>query len=222
MKIKSILSIGAVMVIFVVGSCLGSDATVKYQPNDKNVKTGQVLQWSFDTDLEGDVPAGGQPFSGTWVVRAETGVPSPPHALCQMGTERFPALALGDKIFTDVTVSTRFEPISGNEDRAAGIIFRIQDKDNYYILRANALEDNVNIYRYVAGSRHAIKEGSAKVRSGQWQDLMVEVKGDSIRGYLNGHLVVEGRDDTFKAGRIGLWTKADSVTCFDDVRATAR
>ncbi|EKD59098.1 MAG: hypothetical protein ACD_55C00164G0001 [uncultured bacterium] len=80
----------------------------------------------------------------------------------------------------------------------------------------------MNIYKYVAGSRHTLNEGSAKVVSGKWQELRVEAKGNDIRGYLNGKLVVETRDDTFKAGKIGLWTKADSVTCFDDVKATAQ
>lgn len=181
-----------------------------------------MLQWSFDGDRSGGLPTGARVFGGTWVVRAEAGAPSPPHALCQTATAPFPALALGDSIFSDVTVSTRFLPISGNEDRAAGIIFRVQDEDNFYIVRANALEDNVNIYKYVNGSRRSIQEGSAKVVSGRWQELRVEVRGDAIRGYLNGVLVVEGRDDTFKAGKIGLWTKADSVTCFDDVKATPR
>jgi hypothetical protein len=118
-----------------------------------------------------------------------------------------------------VTVTARFKPVSGNSDRAAGIIFRIQDKDNYYILRANALEDNVNIYKYVGGWRRVVQEGSAKVPSGTWQELRVEVKGNHIRGFLNGKLVVEATDDTFKAGKIGLWTKADSVTCFDNIQS---
>lgn len=181
-----------------------------------------MQQWSFDKDMKGGLPAGTRVFSGNWGVRAESDAPSPQHALCQTGSARFPALTLSDKIFSDVTVSTRFKPISGNEDRAAGIIFRVQDNDNFYILRANALEDNVNIYKYVAGSRHDIKDGSAKVVSGKWQELRVEVKGNVIRGYLNGKLVVEALDDTFKAGKVGLWTKADSVTCFDDVQATSQ
>ncbi|UFS70964.1 DUF1080 domain-containing protein [Geomonas sp. RF6] len=128
---------------------------------------------------------------------------------------------MSDRIFADLALSTRFKAISGSEDRAAGIIFRIQDKDNFYILRANALEDNVNLYKYVNGSRIGIKDGTAKVPSGKWQELRVEVKGDLIRGFLNGEMVVEAHDKTFEAGKVGLWTKADSVTCFDDVKVTA-
>ncbi len=121
-----------------------------------------------------------------------------------------------------MSLSVRFKPISGREDRAGGLIFRVQDKDNYYILRANAIEDNVNIYKYVGGRRRSMREGATRVRSGQWQTLRVEATGNRIQGFLDDRLVVEATDDTYKAGRIGLWTKADSVTCFDDVQLNAR
>jgi hypothetical protein len=176
-------------------------------------------QWTFDKDQTGRLPAGSTVFAGNWAVRAESGAPSSPNALCQTGNADYPAISLSDRVYGDVTVTTRFKPLSGNIDRAAGIIFRIQDKDNYYILRANALEDNVNIYKYVGGWRRAIQESSVKVPSGRWHELRVEVKGSHISGFLNGKLVVEATDDTFKSGKIGLWTKTDSVTCFDNIRA---
>jgi Domain of Unknown Function (DUF1080) len=183
-------------------------------------KASQTTQWTFDKEQTGKFPAGATVFAGKWAVRAEADAPSSPNALCQTGNADYPALSLSDKIYSDVTIMTNFKPVSGNTDRAAGIIFRIQDKDNYYILRANALEDNVNIYKYVGGRRRAIQEGSAKVPSGTWQELRVEVKGNHIRGFLNGKKVVEATDDTFKSGKTGLWTKEDSVTCFDNVNIT--
>ena len=134
----------------------------------------------------------------------------------------FPAVRLGAKVYADLVASVRFKPVSGKDDRAAGIIFRVQDRDNYYILRANALEDNVILFRYASGSRSTIKEGSAKVPSGQWQELRVEAEGTRFRGFLDGLLVVEATDDAYLAGGVGLWTKADSVTCFDDFRVTAK
>jgi hypothetical protein len=222
MNAKYLVATGVAVAALVFGMWIRSDAAVKYEAKDKNVASGEAQHWSFDTDKAGAVPAGAQVLSGKWEVRSESDAPSDPNVLCQTGEARFPALSLSGKIFTDATISTRFKPISGNEDRAAGIIFRIQDSENFYILRANALEDNVNIYKYVNGSRHGVKDGSAKVPSGRWQELRVEVKGNDIRGYLDGKQVVEAHDDTFKAGKIGLWTKADSVTCFDDVKATAR
>jgi hypothetical protein len=98
----------------------------------------------------------------------------------------------------------------------------VQDGSNYYILRANALENNVNFYIYASGKRTSLKTASAKVASGAWQDLKVEVTGNRFRGYLNRVQVVEATDDAYKAGLVGLWTKADSVTCFDDVLVTAK
>ena len=160
-------------------------------------------------------------FSGNWSVRAESDTPSAPNALCQTENATFPAMTLGDAAYTNVLVSTSFKPISGSIDRAAGIIFHVQDRNNYYIVRANALENNVDIRKYVNGRRTTLKTASANVLSGQWQELRVEVVGSRIRGFLNGQLVVETNDDTFKSGRVGLWTKADSVTCFDDVEVRA-
>ncbi len=187
------------------------------------VATSASAQWNFDGDPVGGLPQGAIVFSGTWAVRAESGAPSAPNALCQTGNATFPALSLGDAMYSDLTASVRFKPISGNTDRAAGVIFRIQDKDNYYIVRANGLEDNVIIFKYVRGSRSTIKEGTGKVATGQWQELGVEVSGNRIRGLLNGAAVVEASDDTFKsAGKIGLWTKADSVTCFDNVQVMGK
>jgi hypothetical protein len=129
---------------------------------------------------------------------------------------------LSETVYTDAAIEASFKPISGREDQAAGIIFRIQDKDNYYIVRANALEGNVNVYKYVRGRRIFVKGTDAKVSSNTWQRLGVEVTGSKIRGSLNGQPMDEATDDTFKAGKIGLWTKADSVTCFDNVRVTRR
>jgi uncharacterized cupredoxin-like copper-binding protein len=180
-----------------------------------------ALDFSFDKDAVGALPSGAVAFSGTWAVRAEADAPSAPNALCQTGTATFPALSLTEQKFADVSVSVRFKPISGNTDRAAGIIFRIQDKDNYYIMRANALEDNVNFYKYVNGQRIDIKDGSGKVASGKWQELRVEVAGNRMRGFLEGQPVVETTDDTYQTGGVGLWTKADSLTCFDNVRIEA-
>ena len=197
-----------------------ANAAEKPRPGGKDATAGQALHWTFDADPVGGLPAGAQVFSGDWAIRAETDAPSLPNALCQTGSADYPALSLGAGVYRDLTVSARFKPISGTSDRAAGIIFRIQDRDNYYILRANALEDNVNFYKYERGRRSLIQEGSAKVSSGQWQELRVEVMGNRMRGILNGRLVAEASDDTFKVGKVGLWTKADSTTCFDDVNVT--
>lgn len=185
-------------------------------------KTSNTEQWSFDNTANGKLPPGAQVYTGIWSVRAERGTPSAPHALCQNGIAEYPAIVLGNSIYSDVKVSTSFKPIAGKEDQAAGIIFRVQDNDNYYILRANALEDNVIIFKYVKGRRSSISEGNIKVSKGAWQELQVDAKGSHIIGYLNGKKVVEATDITFKSGKVGLWTKADSQTCFDHVSIVAQ
>lgn len=206
----------SVALVVLLSACEGTPA-FKYQSPPPGAAPGS---WNFDGDATGSAPAGAEIFSGSWVVRAEPDAPSKPNALCQEGNAEFPAIALGPGVYGDLTITIRFKPISGKVDQAAGIISRIQDKDNYYIIRANVLETNVNLYKYAGGRRSGIKDGSAKVAQGQWQELRLEVSGDKLRGFLNGQLVVEANDGTYKAGRVGLWTKADSVTCFDDVVVT--
>lgn len=206
-----------------MAACTGKGAgqpAVRYQAGDATPLT-QPLRFTFDQDPPEALPAEARVFSGRWIVRAEAGAPSAPNALCQIGTAEFPALRLGDAVLADAVVSARFKPISGKTDQAAGLIARVQDQNNYYILRANALEGNVNLYKYANGRRSGIKQSKATVLQGQWQELRFELSGNRLRGFLNGRLVVEATDDTFAAGGVGLWTKADSVTCFDDVEVRA-
>jgi 3-keto-disaccharide hydrolase len=200
--------------------CAPVAATEKSGAKDKGIHRDRQTTWTFDAD--GSLPAGGEVFSGDWAVRAEPGAPSPPNALCQTAEVPFPALMLGREEYQNVTVSTRFKPISGRSDQAAGILFRIRDRNNYYIVRANALEDNVNLYKYVGGRRSLVKESYARVVSGKWQELRVEASGDRIRAYLDGRLVLDARDGAFETGEVGLWTKSDSRTCFDDVKVESR
>jgi hypothetical protein len=140
--------------------------------------------------------------------------------LCQTANAEFPAIQLDAGPYTDVTLTTRFKPISGTVDQAGGLIWRIQDKDNYYILRANALEDNVNFYIYMNGRRSTLKGADLRVPPGQWHELRVEVRGSQLRGFFGGQQVIDVTDDRLKTGGVGLWTKADSTTCFDDVQVT--
>jgi hypothetical protein len=196
---------------------------VRYQ-SEEVTTSPEGLVWAFDDLEEAGLPPGAEVLSNTqfggWGVRAEPGTPSEPNALCQTGMGEFPAIALGEPVLGDLVMSSRFKPTSGRVDQAAGLIFRVQDGGNYYILRANALEGNVNLYKYAGGRRSLLKEGPAEVRSGEWQELKVEVAGNHFRGLLNGLPVVEATDDDYPVGRVGLWTKADSVTCFDDVTVT--
>jgi len=118
--------------------------------------------------------------------------------------------------FTDVDVSMKFKPISGREDASGGIVFRFTD-GKYYVIRANALEDNFRLYYYDRG-RYQLASASVKAPAlGQWHTVRVVALGDHFQGWLNGKLLLEHRDTRFRSGRVGLWTKADSITAFDDL-----
>jgi hypothetical protein len=222
---NKLVALGSVVLVL-ASACVSApaarsvEANVRYQA-DAATPTVHPLRWSFDEVRDGGLLPSTVVFSGIWGAQPEPGTPSPPQAFCQTGRAAFPAIALSDDIFGDVVVTARFKPVFGREDQAAGLLFRIQDKDNYYVLRANALEYNVNFYKYAGGRRTSLKDGRAHVIPGQWHELRGEAVGNTLRGFLNGEQVVEVTDDTYQAGRIGLWTKADSLTCFDDVEARA-
>jgi hypothetical protein len=213
---------GFLVIALLVDLWSRGNPVVKYHPSDQIVTAGQVAEWTFDADPTGVPPSGAESFGGNWVVRPEQDAPSPPNVLCQTAAAPFPALCLSDRVYTDVEVSVYFKPVAGQEDQAAGIIFRVQDGDNYYIFRANALENNVMFFRYASGRRSILKRSSVSVPSGKWQELKVEVVGQHFRGFLDGSLVAEVTDGSYQAGKVGLWTKADSVTCFDNVRVVSR
>ena len=118
--------------------------------------------------------------------------------------------------YTDVDVSVRFKPISGREDASGGIVFRFSE-GKYYVVRANALENNFRLYYYDNGRRQLATATVQPPALGQWHTLRVVAVGDHIQAYLDGQLLLEHRDSRFSSGQIGLWTKADSVTAFDDL-----
>ncbi len=183
----------------------------------------------FDTFEVGKTPAGfstaltggGGPVS--WVIQEDSTAPSGGKVLAQTSTDktdyRFPLCVYDPLTAKDVEVSVKFKTVSGKVDQAAGLVARFTDKDNYYIVRANALEDNVRLYKVVGGSRKQFAGTKMKVSSGEWHTLKLEVKGKHFEVFFDDKILVEADDDTFKdAGKVGLWTKADSVTYFDDLK----
>lgn len=149
--------------------------------------------------------------SGTWERRS--GV------LAQTAeTQPWAVALLEDRKFADVDVSVRVKPLSGKEDQTGGLVFRAKDAGNYYLVRSNGLEDNYRLYTMTDGKRKQI--ASTKVeppKAGEWHKLRVAVKGTRIQAFLNGKLAIDHDDATYSEGWVGLWTKADSVTEFDDL-----
>jgi hypothetical protein len=169
----------------------------------------------FTTGLTGE----GKPVH--WIVVQDDSAPGEAKALAETSGDttsyRFPLAIYDGLAAKDVDVSVRFKPISGEVDQAAGLMVRVLDTDNYYIARANALEDNVRLYKVVDGDREQFAGVDAAVEQGQWQILGLRVEGDRFEVSLNGAVVFSATDDTFsQEGEVGLWTKADSLTHFDD------
>jgi len=152
-----------------------------------------------------------------WTVERDDTAPSKPNVLKQSGRATYPICIKDDTNLKDGFVEVKFKPISGKEDQAGGVVWRAKDANNYYIARANALEDNVTIYYTVNGRRTEKKRTNMKVASNQWHTLGVEFRGSHFSVMFDGKKAIDWDDETFKdAGKVGVWTKADSVTLFDD------
>ena len=177
---------------------------------------------NFDSDKAGALPAGWEQGvtgkgSPKWAVRADPGAPSRPNVLEQSGSGTFPWCVLRKTSMENGFVEVRFKPISGSEDQAGGVVWRWKDGNNYYIARANALENNVSLYHTTNGRRNTIKYVNAPVAQNVWHTLRVEFSGRRITVALDGKLYIAQEDDHITGpGAVGLWTKADSVTAFDD------
>ena len=159
-----------------------------------------------------------------WTVEKDDSALSNGKIFQQSGEATFPLAFMEGSHIKDGFIEVRFKAISGTEDRAAGIVWRAKDANNYYIVRANALEDNVVPYKTVNGERITLdmvgrKEVygvAAPVPANQWHKLRVEFAGPRFKVIFNGEVLFEVDDTTFAdAGMVGLWTKADSVTAFD-------
>src|SRR5215471_12190976 len=188
--------------------------------------------WNFDADKPGEPPAGfefgrtGQGSEGKWVVRAAQDSPSN-HVLVQESADRtdyrFPLAVVKEGSYKDVTLSVRARPVSGEVDQGFGMVWRYKDANNYYIARCNADEDNCTIYHTVAGRRVSFQNKGVKVAKNTWHTLKVDAAGDHFVVWFDGNKVLDATDETFKdAGRVGLWTKADSVIQFADLTVTPK
>jgi hypothetical protein len=176
----------------------------------------------FDGEKPGALPAGwraGVTGRGAprWTVEADATAPGKSNVLKQSGHGTFPWCVKPDVSLQDGYVEVKFKPIAGREDQAGGVMWRWKDGDNYYVARANALENNVSLYYTEGGSRKTIKYVDAPVQGNTWHVLRAEFKGARIRVLLDGKAYIELDDSHIGGtGAIGVWTKADSVTAFDD------
>ena len=201
------------------------------------VVSAQTTTIDFSNEKVGEAPSGfstaltGRGRPGKWVVMKDPASPNQGNVLAQTDGDRtdyrFPVCVYDGLTAKDVDITVKFKPVSGKGDQGAGIVWRYQNKDNYYIVRANALEGNVVLYKVENGRRtdlplvgkgrtYGMKE---RVPSGEWGTLRVVATGNLFEVYHNDKKLYEVKDETFKeAGKVGVWTKADSVIYFNDLQ----
>jgi 3-keto-disaccharide hydrolase len=186
---------------------------------ERTAASEESVAFDFTRPLQG-----WETIAGQWAVEDVPGASSAGKALVQRATKNdFNVIIAPGGPYDNIDVSVRFKPISGREDASGGIVFRFAD-GHYYVVRANALEDNFNLYYYepksllagIIGGRHYMTGVSVNApKLGQWHELRVTAVADRIKAWLNGRQLIEYSDSRFASGRIGLWTKADSITAFD-------
>ena len=196
-----------------IGSVLFASIAWAATDNFDDAKTGSLpTQW--DGKWTGTQTGDGM---AKWSIEKDDTAPSKPHVLKQSGEAEYPVALKNDTALKDGFVEVKFKPVGGKEDQAGGVVWRAKDANNYYIARANALEDNVNIYHTIGGRRVSFKSVGTKVAPGVWHTLRVDFKGSQFTVTFDGQKVIEESDESLAAaGKVGVWTKADSVTLFDD------
>ena len=171
------------------------------------------VRWDFDArGIDGWTTVTGQ-----WAVEDMADAPSGKRVLVQRAPSNdFNVIVAPSGPYSDVDVTMKFKPIAGREDASGGIVFRFAD-GRYYLIRANALENNFRLYYYDGGRRMLATASVRPPALGQWHTVRAVAVGDRVQGWLDGAPLLDHRDVRFRSGRVGLWTKADSVTAFDDL-----
>ncbi|MGE0705719.1 MAG: hypothetical protein AB7F99_07595 [Vicinamibacterales bacterium] len=211
-------------VLFIVGVAVMANAATRTVDFTQDTVDQPPKGFEFGHTANAGTP-------GRWIVQADGRNKVLAQADPDSTRSRFPVAVVSDVTAVDVDVTVRFKPISGRVDQAAGLVWRYQNQDNYYIVRANALEDNVVLYKVEGGKRTDLPlrgqgrtyGAKSDVPAGQWSTLRVVANGRLFEVYFNGSKLYEVEDGTFTgAGKVGVWTKADSVTQFDDLTVVTK
>lgn len=228
----SAVSMGLAAVLTLASVAYAADAPKekKAEPAAKPAPVSQAKAWNFDKDTVGQVPPGWIPaetaaagHAGQWRVVADKSATSAPNAVALTETHNTGStfnLLLADGLeYKDLTITMKVKAGTGQEDQGGGPAWRVRDTDNYYIARWNPLENNLRLYVVVKGKRKMLATTNAKADPSAWHELKVQVEGDRIQASLDGQHFVETQDASISAGgTVGLWTKADAATAFDDVK----
>jgi hypothetical protein len=181
--------------------------------------------WNFDGDRTANIPSGFTNEVGEWKIVAEPTAPSKPNALAQLAKNSgstFNVTLVNGANYQNVDVSVKMKAIAGQEDQGGGLIWRAKDAKNYYVARYNPLEDNYRLYKVEQGKRSQLQSADIKSNGG-WHTLRVTMEEDRIRCFYDGKKILEFKDSTFPGpGQIGLWTKADAQSYFDDLKVIGK
>lgn len=181
--------------------------------------------WNFDTLRTGTIPKYFVSEIGDWKVVADTTAPSQPNVLAQLAKSSgstFNLALITDTNYKDADITVKIRAIAGRNDQGGGLVWRAKGTKNYYIARYNPLEDNYRVYKVENGKRTQFQSTDIKHTSG-WHTLRVTMTGDHIECYYDGKKYLDVKDNTFReAGKIGLWTKADAQSYFDDLMVTGK
>ena len=231
MMMRDVWRISLSLVPLLLCGC-GPSNTNRPAPAPVDMLEESRVDWNFDGDAEGGLPRGWsihetRPKGRTaqWQVLARDDAPSPPNVLeltrsQNRGRTYNLAIAEGTS-FGDFDLTVAVRAVAGKEDQGGGPIWRCRDENNYYICRFNPLEDNYRVYKVVDGKRKQLASAKVRTEAGRWHTVRVRMAGDRIVCDLDGSMLLDVEDDTFpEPGRVGLWTKADAETAFDDLGVT--
>jgi len=189
------------------------------------IAQNQEKVWNFDTNKPGDIPEGFTNEIGEWKVVADETAPSKPNVLAQLAKSSgstFNLILIGGTDYKDADLSVKMKAIAGKQDQGGGLVWQAKDAKNYYVARYNPLEDNYRLYKVVKGRRSQLQSANIK-HTDSWHTLRVVVQGDHIQCYYDGKKYLDAKDSTFaEASRIGLWTKSDAQSHFDDLTVSGK
>lgn len=215
----------AISVLVVVGAATGfaqSGPTAQASPQTPKA------EWNFEKDEVGKSPSGwrvaetrGTGKTGRWSVATDSAAPSRPNVLeldTQAEDQTYNLFVAEKSSYKDLDLRMRIRANRGKEDQGGGLIWRCKDENNYYVCRINPLEGNYRVYKVEKGKRTQLESAKLETKTGQWYEVRAVMAGDKIECYVDGKKFLDVKDDTFKdAGKVGLWTKADASSSFDNV-----
>lgn len=215
----------AIILLVLAGLMFGSFSCKEDKPkDDASSKDVKITFWDFEAEHTGNLPSGFSQEKGQWRILEDINAPSGKKVLAQTSGSKhgsyFNLVVVSETNYADLELEVKFKAVNGSEDQGGGPVFRYQDKNNYYIVRVNPLEDNFRVYKVVNGNRQELAGAEVKTTAGKYRSIKILARGPHIQCWYDGQSYLNIEDTTFQGGAIGLWTKADAITYFDDLKVS--